>query len=422
MIGAWMLAASLFALWTGAAAVCGEHVLRLRGRQGRASWVVAIAIAEAWPVVAVLRAPSTSDAATLLPAIRVSALVPASLTASGRPWLAMIDRVLLATWLVASLTVLVKLIVALVAIRRMRRVAERRELDGVPVLLSDDVGPAVVGIARPEIVYPRALLALDPALRDLVLRHESEHRLSRDGWIALGAALAVTLMPWNPALWWMTRRARLALELDCDARVLREGVSATLYGKLLLLVAQQDAAPHLSPALISSRTHLERRVRAMLTKQPSRRTLRLVLSTAGLVVGGLAAWSTPMQSAPAPVRSSNLVRRQMISSRDTTSENVFFEFQVEKQVTVVPGSPGTRYPEDMRAAHKGGEVLAQFVVDAQGAVLPGSFKVLKSTHPSFTRAVAEALPAMQFTPAEIGGRKVKQLVQQPFIFTPDKAP
>jgi protein TonB len=30
--------------------------------------------------------------------------------------------------------------------------------------------------------------------------------------------------------------------------------------------------------------------------------------------------------------------------------------------------------------------------------------------------VKQALPAMRFVPAEVGGKKVKQLVQQPFSF------
>jgi protein TonB len=45
------------------------------------------------------------------------------------------------------------------------------------------------------------------------------------------------------------------------------------------------------------------------------------------------------------------------------------------------------------------------------------FKVLKSSHDLFTNAVKQALTGMRFYPAEIGGRKVKQLVQQPFNFT-----
>jgi protein TonB len=98
----------------------------------------------------------------------------------------------------------------------------------------------------------------------------------------------------------------------------------------------------------------------------------------------------------------------------------YFEFQVEKPVVGAPGSQQPRYPEMLKSASVEGEVQAQFVVDTTGRVEAGSFKVLKSSHELFTAAVREALPRMRFLPAEVGGRKVKQLVQQPFQFALSK--
>ena len=66
-----------------------------------------------------------------------------------------------------------------------------------------------------------------------------------------------------------------------------------------------------------------------------------------------------------------------------------------------------------------GVVLAQFVVDTLGHAEPSTFKVLKTDRREFTEAVKTVLPEMRFIPAEVGGRKVKQLVQQPFTFAPD---
>ena len=56
-------------------------------------------------------------------------------------------------------------------------------------------------------------------------------------------------------------------------------------------------------------------------------------------------------------------------------------------------------------------------MDTSGRADMSQFKVLKSSHDLFTNAVKSALVSMRFYPAEIGGRKVKQLVQQPFNFT-----
>jgi protein TonB len=102
------------------------------------------------------------------------------------------------------------------------------------------------------------------------------------------------------------------------------------------------------------------------------------------------------------------------------TDQPYFEFQVEKPVVGAPNSAQPRYPEILKSASVEGEVMAQFVVDTSGRAEPGSFKVLKSSHELFTSAVREALPRMRFLPAEVGGRKVKQLVQQPFQFALSK--
>ena len=91
--------------------------------------------------------------------------------------------------------------------------------------------------------------------------------------------------------------------------------------------------------------------------------------------------------------------------------------QVEKQVTVVPGSAPPRYPETLRNSGVDGRVIAEFVVDERGRAEADSVRFVRSDNPLFDGAVRVALRRMRFTPAEVGGRKVKQLVQMPFVFT-----
>ncbi|MEO6778753.1 MAG: energy transducer TonB [Gemmatimonadaceae bacterium] len=93
----------------------------------------------------------------------------------------------------------------------------------------------------------------------------------------------------------------------------------------------------------------------------------------------------------------------------------YFEYQVEKQASQLSGSAAPNYPETLRNAGIEGEVDAQFVVDTTGR--GEQLKIIKSTNELFTAAVKSAFPRMRFSPAEIGGKKVKQLVQQPFTFT-----
>jgi protein TonB len=102
------------------------------------------------------------------------------------------------------------------------------------------------------------------------------------------------------------------------------------------------------------------------------------------------------------------------------TDQPYFDFQVEKPVAPMPGGVGPRYPDILRSGGVEGQVLAQFVVDTTGRVEIASFKVLRTDHAMFEQAVRSALPNMRFLPAEVGGRKVKQLVQQPFVFALQK--
>ncbi len=102
------------------------------------------------------------------------------------------------------------------------------------------------------------------------------------------------------------------------------------------------------------------------------------------------------------------------------SNEPYFEFQVEKPVQQIPGTGTPRYPDALRSSGVEGEVQAQFVVDEDGKAEVGSFKVLKATNELFASAVRAALPQMRFYAAEVGGHKVKQLVQQSFQFKLDR--
>jgi len=98
------------------------------------------------------------------------------------------------------------------------------------------------------------------------------------------------------------------------------------------------------------------------------------------------------------------------------ADHVYFEFQVEKIATLAPLNMAPHYPDVLRASQVTGDVLAQFVVDTNGRVLPETFKVLSSTHDLFTQSVKDKLPELRFLPAVLGGRLVRQLVQMPFHF------
>jgi len=98
------------------------------------------------------------------------------------------------------------------------------------------------------------------------------------------------------------------------------------------------------------------------------------------------------------------------------TDQTYFSFQVEKQTLAKEGNPPPQYPSMLQSSGVTGEVLAQFVVDTTGRAEMSTFKVLKQSNDLFTSAVKKVLPEWRFYPAETGGRKVKQLVQLPFVF------
>lgn len=101
---------------------------------------------------------------------------------------------------------------------------------------------------------------------------------------------------------------------------------------------------------------------------------------------------------------------------DLTGNQTYFEFQVEKPAAAIPGTISPAYPEALRSAGVEGEVRLQFVVDTTGRVEMSSVRVERATNELFSSAARAAVPRMRFYPAEIGGRKVRQLVVQPITF------
>ncbi|MDB4870227.1 MAG: peptidase BlaR1, partial [Gemmatimonadales bacterium] len=95
--------------------------------------------------------------------------------------------------------------------------------------------------------------------------------------------LPLILMPWNLAMWWQIRRLCLAVEMDCDNRVVNRLGDATAYGELLLKVAQATSGGlRLQPAFLGGVGTLERRLTALLAPTPLRHVQRFLLPATAL--------------------------------------------------------------------------------------------------------------------------------------------
>jgi hypothetical protein len=70
-------------------------------------------------------------------------------------------------------------------------------------------------------------------------------------------------------LWWQLRRLRLAIEIDCDARVVSLGYPVARYGETLIAVGARQSASYAMTTMASygSKSFLEQRIHNMLRKK-----------------------------------------------------------------------------------------------------------------------------------------------------------
>jgi hypothetical protein len=77
------------------------------------------------------------------------------------------------------------------------------------------------------------------------------------------------------------------------------------------------------------------------------------------------------------------------------------------------------YPDSLFAFRVTGQVVAQFVVDTTGLVVPETFAIVSSTHPAFAESVRRSLRRSKFHPAVLAGRRVRQVMVLPYRFVMD---
>ena len=102
---------------------------------------------------------------------------------------------------------------------------------------------------------------------------------------------------------------------------------------------------------------------------------------------------------------------QAIAGRAFLSDAVDTKVDVDPTSKVKPA-----YPASLRDAGIEGEVLARFVVDSTGRVDTASIQIVRSAHRFFTESVRAALARMHYLPAIKDGRRVRQVLEQPFTF------
>ena len=297
---------------------------------------------------------------------------------------------------------------------------------GSRVMIADDRGPAVVGIRRSVVVMPRWIPELEDRLLRLVFLHEHEHQRAGDHRLFAAAIAALVLMPWNVFLWWQVSRLRLAIEFDCDRRVLERGESPRDYADALITVGGRVSAPLLAAAAFAERKPaVEKRLRRM-TEPLARLRIPRTLGASGvaalaiiLVLGTLqpeASMDAPAPEADAdrslPIEENPLVRMAERAAQAEQPTFVAFDTPpILQNGGEIQQILQRAYPRDLMNAGTGGRVEMWLYVDLSGAVANQEIKT-SSGNDVLDRAAMEVARQMRFRPASNQGEPTAVWVSQ----------
>src|SRR5690349_2423297 len=163
---AWMLYVVMVTLLLSVGAYVAERAARLRRGGTRWIWITAICASLLVPTVIAsvsvqlpnVLSPQVAQKIVVLREATTQALSPvtwisgsAAEPAGWRDY----DALLKNLWRAASIAMLLALIVSGVVLFLRKRRWQRATVSGADVLVTRDVGPAVVGLLRPRIVVPR---------------------------------------------------------------------------------------------------------------------------------------------------------------------------------------------------------------------------------------------------------------------------
>ena len=311
----WALYVIAVSALLGAAALCAERAARLRRGATRWYWLAAILASILVPTVIAsvsVQAPAIIGAASQrILVLRDATSIPMSpqqwiraSNAQVREWRSF-DAILRSAWTLCSAGMLLVLLAHAVWLRTRRRHWRQASLLERNVLLTADVGPAVVGFLRPTIVVPEWVARAPRQIQVAILAHEHGHLEAADPQLFTIALFLLVALPWNLPLWWQLRRLRHAIEVDCDARVIRGGQDVLAYSETLITVGERRSAYiGAVAAMAESPSLLEQRIKIMLGK-PARWWKVSAGALVGLsmvFVGAAAQVSPPNAQSSAPAR------------------------------------------------------------------------------------------------------------------------
>ena len=387
MLG-WMLYLLFIAAVLGAAALVAESRARLVRGKSRWIWLTALIASLLLPAamtsvsirVPALSSPETHVARTVaLRDITSSHLFSFDFVASGelvKP--VNTHSALKTTWIILSGLLLLALVGSALHLFWRKRRWKTGIIGKTSVLVAPDVGPAVVGVLRPQIVVPAWLMQAPEHQQRAVIAHEQSHLDARDPQFLTFALCLLVLMPWNLPLWWQLHRLRRAIEVDCDARVLKFGQDVTSYGETLIAVGErQSGYIGVAAGMSESRVFLEERIKIMLQDRKRWPVVATFLGGVAVAIVAVAAGVAPPDTGD--VASAAHRRIQLTSSQldqyagfyEMSEHELMFITQKDGQLYAALTGRGQSaiYPETTTEFFYGGKTNGSgisFTIDSQG--------------------------------------------------------
>lgn len=431
-------------LLTYAAAWAMDDGLRRLGRPTRWVWLAALAAPPALLLVPRILPAGADGALGPVAVVELPGLVVGGgVGPTVGLWL---EAGLAGAWLLGSLGLAALLVSMHRRLLRERRRWAASTVAGRDVYLSADRGPAVAGVVRPWIVLPRWALSLPRRELDLVVLHEEEHVRARDTQLLAAALLCVVLTPWNPLSWLALRALKVAMEVDCDRRVLRRAPDPEAYGGSLISVAARSSGLSLGLAAFTERRRsLKTRIIAMTRKHSRWTPLRTALLALVAVLLGVQACSveSPLAEAEgdrseadvvapdradAPAGTIEVREEPELEAREEpefsarevslSEEPTFTPFTIAPSITnrsEVVAAMNDEYPPLLRDAGIGGTVVVWFFIEETGQV--GDVRIHESSgHRAIDDAALRVAGVYRFSPARNGDEAAPVWVQFPITF------
>ncbi len=223
------------------------------------------------------------------------------------------------------------------------------------ILISRNIAsPVTFGLRSPVILLPARFAGLSVEERASIVCHELIHIRRHDWAIAIVEELVRAIFWFHPAIWWLLGRIQLTREQVVDQEVIRYTGDPSPYLDALLAIASLQLSADLAPApLFLKKRHLRQRVESIvsgvtMTKRNLLLPLAAALATLPLVIG-IAAWQFPLRAAP----------------QETVDDS---GVEVQLGAAKLLHRTGIPFPEEARAKHVSGTVVANLTLNDKGEV------------------------------------------------------